>query len=269
MVLDLIIPSFIAGLFTFLAPCTFPLVPGYLGFISGVSLNRGRSQTLSGGSRAKIFFNGVMYVLGFGTVFVSLGSVVGWLAGRLLMKSNLVLEYIGAGFVIFFGLLIIDAALEHYRDRWPGLKIIKVPFSRWLVAEHRVSVGRYVMPGRPMSSFLFGAAFAIGWTPCVGPVLGAILTLAATGSSAWSGAFLLGVFALGLGLPFLVLAAGIGYFIHRLHLLYKYLPAISLFGGLFVVALGIMLLTRQLGYWTFWLGRMCNFINYDVLLNYL
>lgn len=249
--ISLLISSFIAGVLTFLAPCTLPLVPGYLGFISGVSLDDLRDPRKASGVRRRIFFNGLLYVLGFNIVFIILGSLVGF-AGALLGQYRLWLTRIGGVLVIFFGLYMMH--------------IIKLPA---LSGEKHFLPVRYLKPGHPTSSFLFGVAFAAGWTPCVGPVLGAILTLAATTTTIAQGAILLTVFSIGLAVPFLLIAIGIGSIAPRLANIERYLTIVSIAGGAFLVFVGALLLTNRLAAWIGYSYQWLEFLNYDRFLEYL
>lgn len=248
---SLIIPAFIAGILTFLAPCTLPLVPGYLGFISGVSTNDLQDPTKVKIARRKIFLNGVLYVIGFSLVFIVLGSLFG-LGGAALVKYRLWFSRIGGVFVIFFGLFMMG--------------ILKLPF---LNVEKHIGGVKALKPGNPTSSLIFGAAFAFGWTPCVGPILGSILTLAASSATIGQGAFLLAVFSLGLAIPFLIIAASVGSASAYLAKLSKYLNVISVIGGVFLVFLGVLLLTNNLGVWISYFYQIFDFINYESLLDYL
>jgi cytochrome c-type biogenesis protein len=189
MEFSLIIPAFIAGILTFLAPCTFPLVPGYLGFISGVSAQDLQDPLKSKSARRKIFLNGLLFVVGFSFIFILLGSLFG-LGGSALAQYRIWLSRIGGIFVILFGLFMIG--------------VLRLPF---LNVEKNIGAIMALKPGNPASSLIFGATFAFGWTPCVGPILGSILTLAAASATVSQGAFLLSVFSLGLAVPFLIIAA--------------------------------------------------------------
>ncbi|MBI4160734.1 MAG: sulfite exporter TauE/SafE family protein [Candidatus Yanofskybacteria bacterium] len=248
---SLIIPAFIAGVLTFLAPCTLPLVPGYLGFISGVSTQDLQDPSKAKLARRKIFLNGVLYVLGFSLVFIILGSLFG-LGGSALIQYRVWLARIGGIFVIFFGFFMMG--------------VLKLPL---LNVEKRVGSIKALKPGNPVSSLVFGAAFAFGWTPCVGPILGSILTLAASSATVGQGAFLLAIFSLGLAVPFLVIAASIGSASAYLAKINKYLNIISVIGGVFLVFIGILLLTNKLGVWISYFYQVFNFINYESLLDYL
>ena len=248
---SLIIPAFIAGVLTFLAPCTLPLVPGYLGFISGVSANDLQDPTKAKIARRKIFLNGVLYVIGFSLVFIILGSLFG-LGGAALAQYRIWLSRIGGIFVVFFGLFMMG--------------VFKLPF---LNVEKHVGTIKVLKPGNPASSLIFGATFAFGWTPCVGPILGSILTLAASSATVGQGAFLLAVFSLGLAVPFLIIAASIGSASSYLAKISKYLNVISIIGGVFLVFLGILLLTNKLGVWIAYFYQWFDFINYESLLDFL
>jgi len=251
MGLSLIIPAFIAGILTFLAPCTLPLVPGYLGFISGVSAQDLQDPLKSKSARRKIFLNGLLFVLGFSFIFILLGSFFG-LGGSALVQYRLWLSRIGGIFVILFGLFMIG--------------VLRLPI---LNVEKHISGIKALKPGNPVSSLVCGATFAFGWTPCVGPILGSILALAAASATVGQGAFLLSVFSLGLAVPFLFIAAGIGSASSYIAKLSKYLNVISIVGGLFLVFLGILLFTNMFGVWIAYFYRWFDFINYERLLDYL
>lgn len=260
MDVSLIIPAFIAGLLTFLAPCTFPLVPGYLGFIGGVSAGDLKNPETGKRARWKIFMNGVFYVVGFSAVFIFLGTVFS-IGGIVLARYRTTLSQIGGIFVIFFGL---------YMTRVFSLPLLdKFPLFNFLRNGKQFGFGAIVQPGKPLSSFIFGATFAFGWTPCVGPILGSILLLASTTATVAQGAFLLLVFSFGLAAPFLLIAASVSSASRYVGKISKYLNAISMLGGIFLVFLGYLLLTNSFSAWTSYFYRTFNFINYDQLLNYL
>ncbi len=255
-VLPLIIPAFIAGILTFLAPCTLPLVPAYLGFISGASAKDMQDPTKMEVIRKRVFANGIFYVLGFSSVFVGLGVLFG-LGGVALAKYQTLLTQIGGGFIVFFGLYLMGVM-----DKIPGLRTL-------LSSDHRFQLPASLTPGTPHSSFLFGATFAFGWTPCVGPILGSILLLASSTTTAWEGALLLSVFSLGLAIPFLLIALGIGHASQTIKKLSKILPYISFIGGAFLLVLGILLLTDSLGIWLSWSFQILDVFEYERLLDYL
>ena len=248
---NLIIPAFIAGILTFLAPCTLPLVPGYLAFISGVSLDDLKDAIKAKGVRKKIFLNGLFYVIGFSAVFIILGSLFG-LGGAALIKYRIWLSRIGGIFVIFFGLFMLGG--------------FKIPF--FSQARQFISI-KTLQPGNLLSSVIFGATFAFGWTPCIGPVLGSILLLASTSATVINGASLLAVFSFGLAVPFLAVALGIGSAANYLNKFGGYLKIVSIVGGALLVLIGILLITNSFGAWIGIIYKLFNFIGYERLLDYL
>lgn len=248
---SLIIPAFIAGILTFLAPCTLPLVPAYLGFISGVSAKDLQDPLTAKSAKRKIFLNGALFIIGFSAIFIILGTVAGFF-GQLLFGYRVWLSRIGGIFVILFGLFMLN--------------VLKIPF---LSKEVQIKTPALFQKANPLNSLILGSTFGLGWTPCVGPILGSILTLAAASTTALQGAFLLAVFSLGLAVPFLVIAAGFGSASTHIAKLGKFLNIVSIIGGLFLIFLGILLLTNKLGIWIAYFYQWFNFINYDRLLDYL
>lgn len=238
----LVIPAFIAGILTFLAPCTLPLVPGYLSFISG-----------GGTGKGKILLNGLFYMVGFSAVFIVLGSLFG-LGGSALIQYRFILTRVGGIFVILFGLFLLAPTL---------------PIFQFLLPERQIVLLRKLKPGNPLSSLVFGSTFAFGWSPCIGPILGTVLTFAASSATVGKGALLLGVFSLGLALPFLVTALAIGAAQTLFTKISSYLSAVSIIGGVFLIALGLMMLTDNLEVWIAFFYQFFNFLNYDALLKYL
>lgn len=247
----LMVPAFLSGLLMFLAPCTLPLVPGYLAFISGVSLYEINQGKISQAVRRRVFINGVYYVLGFTAVFIVLGSLFG-AVGSLLASQRLLLARLGGVLVIFFGLYLME--------------FIRLPK---LFTDKRWHLEKVLQPGHRSSSFLFGATYAFGWTPCIGPILASVLLLASQTTTALAGAWLLLIFSLGMALPFLVLAWGIGVAAPYLNKLNKYLQVISIFGGAILVFMGVLMLTNKFGWWLGFMYQLFDFINYNSLLKYL
>lgn len=248
---SLIIPVFIAGILTFIAPCTLPLVPAYLGFISGVLAKDLQDPLKARSARMKIFLNGLLFILGFSAVFILLGTAAGFF-GQTLFQYRIWLSRIGGIFVILFGLFMLN--------------VLKIPF---LSREIQFKTKTPFQHGRAAHSFILGTTFGLGWTPCVGPILGSILTLAASSATVGQGAFLLSIFSLGLAIPFLIIAAGIGSASAHIAKLSKYLNFVSVIGGLFLIFLGILLVTNKLGIWVAYFYQWFGFINYDRLLDYL
>ena len=239
---SLVIPAFIAGIVTFLAPCTLPLVPGYLSFISGSSIADLQDSMKAKKARAKIFLNGVFYVIGFSSVFILLGTLFG-LGGAVFFQYRDIIARAGGVFVILFGLFLIAAAVTALTSN--RLNFLKIPPFSFFTGDYQPKWAKGLKPGNPFSSLVFGGTFALGWSPCVGPVLGAILTFAAASATVGQGAFLLLVFSAGLAIPFLLTALAIGWASTHLVRIGKYLNWVSLLGGIFLILLGIAMATNS------------------------
>ncbi len=248
----LVIPVFIAGILTFLAPCTLPLIPGYLGFISGVSMEDLKKGKIGKKEKRKVMINGILYVIGFSAVFILLGTIFG-VGGIALAKYRLILGRIGGVVIILFGLFMLHI---------PGLN-----FMKFMNADKRFHTK--LKPGEPASSLIFGATFAFGWSPCVGPILGTVLVLSSNVTTIWQGAFLLAVFSLGLAIPFLLIAASVAHAMDYVKRMSKYLNVISTIGGLFLIIMGVLLVTDNLIVWNAFFYDMFEFIGYERLLDYL
>lgn len=249
---SLIVPAFIAGILTFLAPCTLPLVPGYLGFISGASLEDLKDPEKAKKARWKIFLNGLFFMAGFSAVFIIMGTLVGFIGARFLFPYRLWLGRIGGVFVIIFGLFMLN--------------VLKIPI---LAREKQLKAPAFFERGKPINSLILGSAFAFGWTPCVGPILGSVLLLAATSTTAPQGALMLAIFSAGLAVPFLLIAIGIGSASSHIQSISKYLNAVSIIGGIFLIFLGILLTSGNMGLLISYGYQIFQFINYDRLLDYL
>lgn len=246
-----IISSFVAGMLTFLAPCTLPLVPAYLGFISGVSTDDLADPKKAPGARRKIFFNGLFFVIGFTIIFVLFGTLAGFL-GQGLAPFRIWLTRIGGALVILFGLFMLG--------------VFKLPF---LQVDRRLKMPSFLKVGRPSSSLAIGGAFAFGWTPCVGPILGSILLLASTSTTALQGGFLLLIFSAGLAIPFLLIALLYSRAASYIERAGKYLKWVSIIGGVFLILLGILLLTNQFSLLIQFGFRFLEPLNYEGLLDFL
>lgn len=249
----LIIPSFIAGLLTFLAPCTLPLIPAYLGFVGGSSIRDALDEETASHARRRVFLNGLFFVLGFSAVFILLGVFAGTL-GSLVAVSRIWLARIGGAMIVMFGLIMLDV-----------FPIPQLASAHPLFRMQMETVRR----GKYGFSFLLGVMFGTGWTPCIGPILGAVLTLAGTSATAFSGAILLAVFSIGLAVPFLAIALSLGrahVFIARNIDKLKYIQKIS---GVFMVGLGLLFLFNKVHLLTEYGYKLFNFIPYESLINYL
>lgn len=243
--------SFFAGLLTFLAPCTLPLVPAYLGFISGVDQDALKNPETARAARRKIFFNGVAFIVGFSLVFIIFGVLAGF-AGTALAPYRIWLARIGGVLVILFGLFMLG--------------FFKLPFFQ---TDKKIPVPKWLTLGKPSSSLFIGGTFALGWTPCVGPILGSILLLAGTSGTAFTGGVMLTVFSIGLAIPFLLIALAFSKATAYIDRISKYLKAVSIVGGVFLILLGSLLATGNFGLTIQYGYELFDFINYDRLLDFL
>jgi len=221
-----LLTAFAAGVVSFLSPCVLPLIPGYISFISGVTLQDLKSDQLEAAQVRRAFISSVWFVLGFSAVFVALGASATAI-GSLLIQQN-------ALFRIAAGVIIIGLGVHL-------VGIVRIPF---LQVEKKFEVQR--RPIHLMGAFLIGAAFAFGWTPCIGPILAGILALAASQDTVGQGMLLLGVYSLGLGIPFLMTSLGIQAFFRFFLKFKKYLRMVEIFSGLLLVAIGILIITDRL-----------------------
>lgn len=213
--------AFAAGVLGFFSPCVVPLIPGYLSFISGVSLAElGPSERRRNIGRVSLAT--AMFVLGFSVIFTGLGASASFF-GAFVLGNRLLLTRLGGVIVILLGLSMLG--------------VLKLPA---LAREHRVPITR--RPGTILGAIPIGMAFGFAWTPCVGPVLGAVLTLAATTQRAADGALLLFAYSLGLGVPFLATAAFLTTALSTLRAITRYGRAIETVSGVFLVAMGGALL---------------------------
>ncbi|HAX70447.1 MAG TPA: cytochrome c biogenesis protein CcdA [Anaerolineales bacterium] len=211
--------AFLAGLASFLSPCVFSLVPAYVGYLGGISAREGGQP-----SRWLTFSHGLAFVLGFSIVFVLLGVAASF-AGGLLYDLRYWLAKIGGVVVVIFGLHMIG--------------VFHIPF---LAYDTRVQQAPDPKLGY-VSSAMMGVFFSAGWSPCVGPVLGAILTLAVNGGSVSQGATLLSSYSAGLAIPFLLAALGIGWVTTILRRYNKVMRYVEIGMGVILVIVGVLLFT--------------------------
>jgi cytochrome c-type biogenesis protein len=247
--MELVLPAFLAGVISFLAPCTLPLVPAYLSFISGTSAGEiGKGTT---GVRSKVFGNGLAFIIGFSLVFIIFGILAG-LAGAALAPARIWITRLSGILVIFFGLFFLG--------------VFKIPF---LYQEKKLPLSKFIRPGHPLSSFLVGAGFATGWTPCVGPILGSVLLLVASTATVAQGTLALVSFSAGLAVPFLIVAATVGEAFAVISSLQKVLRVIEIVGGILIVLLGLLLLTDNWSLLVSYGYNLLKFFNYQEITKLL
>ncbi|UWR23878.1 cytochrome c biogenesis CcdA family protein [Sulfitobacter sp. S190] len=222
--------ALVAGVISFLSPCVLPIVPPYLAYMSGVSLNDMSSEATA---RRRAFVAALFFVLGLSTVFLILGFTASAFGAFFLQNQTLFAQISGV-VVIIFGL--------HF------LGIFRIPF---LDQEARLDAGD--KGGSSFGAYILGLAFAFGWTPCIGPQLGAILSLAASEASVTRGTLLLGIYALGLGIPFLLAAMFISRATEVMNRLKRHMKLIERVMGVLLVIVGLALLTGAFSTFSFWL----------------
>ena len=230
-----ILTAFVAGTISFLPPCVLPLVPGYVSFVTGKSIEE--MQGISSGWQLKLsaLTLSLLFVAGFSTVFITFGASATAL-GQLLLAYRYETNIIGGIVVIAFGLFMMD--------------LVKIP---WFQGDMRYHGG--LKGARPIASFSLGLAFAFGWTPCIGPVLGAILTVSAMSSNSFDGIALLSIYSLGLGVPFIAAAIFANEFLTRMKTLRRYGRPLQIFAGVIMVIMGLAMITGYMQIFAYWLLR--------------
>lgn len=227
-----IFAAFAAGLISFLSPCVLPLVPGYLSYIAGKSVSEIGTER-SWATSAKTLYLSLYFVSGFSVVFILLGAGVS-LLGQLLLQYRYEAGIVGGAIIMIFGIfmtgLINFPWLQRYL-RYPG--------------EFRGA--------RSVGAFGLGLAFAFGWTPCIGPILGAILTVSAVSTDNFNGIALLSIYSLGLAVPFLLAAAFTGAYLGRARALGRIGRPLQVAAGVVMIAMGIAMMTGYLTSFSYWL----------------
>lgn len=216
--------AFGAGVLSFLSPCILPLVPVYLASMAGtsVAVSPGSEQRLA------IFSHSLSFVGGFAIIFTVFGAGAGLIGLAVSLHIALIRQIAGV-LMVLMGLLLLLA--------------LKVP---WLNFEKRLTTSASSAPPGYLRSFLIGSVFALGWTPCVGPILGGILALAMGAGTALNGAYLLLVYSLGLGLPFLIIGIAFDVLRKPLRRLQRYSVFIYVISGILLIAVGILVFTNKL-----------------------
>lgn len=227
-----VIAAFLAGAISFLSPCVLPLVPGYVSYVAGRTaggMESGRPE----GWRLPAAGLSICFVLGFSTVFVILGASATAL-GQMMLSYRYELNLIGGAIIIVFGLFMLG-------------------MTRLAVMEREFRFHLAIPGGKPLSAYVLGLAFGFGWTPCIGPILGAILTASAASATVAEGMTLLGIYSAGLGVPFLLAAMFTDRLTRRIKSIGRLGRRLHQGAGLVMVAMGIAMMTGQLSALSYWL----------------
>lgn len=228
--------AFSAGLLSFISPCVLPLVPSYVSYITGLSLEQLADTAERRRFRKAILLNSLLFILGFSSVFIAFGASASFI-GQILYQYQDIIRKLGAVLIIIFGFYMLG--------------ILKIDF---LMREHYL-VQFNSRPVGYVGSFLIGTAFAAAWTPCVGPILGAILAYASTTESMKDGIFLLASYSVGLGLPLFITAFSIDSFLNYFKKARVYMRGVSMVGGAFLIMAGVMIYGDSLTRLTSFLER--------------
>src|SRR5215467_12020842 len=221
-----IFTAFAAGLVSFLSPCVLPLVPGYISIVSGSSLDQLKAREKDSSLFRTVLLNSIMFIIGFSITFILLGASATWIGQILLSKMRLLGQIAGLILIAFgihlTGLVKINAL---YKDK----RFHNLEKPRGLVG-----------------ALVLGLAFAFGWTPCIGPILAGIMTIASTKQTVTQGMFLLAIYSAGLGIPFLVTSLCLNQFLAFYGRFKKHFHAVEIVSGALVVAVGVLILTGSL-----------------------
>ena len=218
-----VVVAFSAGLFSFLSPCVLPLFPSYVSFITGMSVSD-LTADLTGAARRRVMLHALAFVLGFSLVFVGLGASFS-AAGQFLLDYRDLIRRIGGALIVVFGLYIAGVLRIGVLGRTAQLQVREKPAGY-------------------LGSLAVGITFAIGWTPCVGPILGAILSLAGTAETVQRGIGLLIAYSAGLGVPFLLSALALGSFLRFFKRYRPFIPVMERAAGVLLVVVGLLVFTN-------------------------
>lgn len=227
------IGAFIAGLLSFLSPCVFPLIPSYITYITGISFADLQAEHPSHIIRQKSILHSLCFICGFTAVFVLLGASATYI-GSFLHENATIIRKVG-------GVLLVLL----------GIHVTGILHLNFLLGEKRVSIKH--KPAGYAGSFLVGIAFAAGWTPCIGPILAAILAVAATEESVYQGILLLLLYSLGLGVPFFLSALAMHRFLVIFNRFKKYIHIFEIISGVFLMVIGVLIYTN-------WLSRLSGYV---------
>lgn len=243
--------AFVSGIVSFFAPCVVPLLPAYVAYVTGVSLQelrdgRGGLEDVTGKYGRQVFLSSIFYILGFSIIFVILGTAAAGV-GQVLRQYDDVIRIAGGAIILILGL------------NFAGF--LPLPF---LSAERKFKIPEWMGHLGYGRAFFIGIVFATAWTPCVGAVLGAILSLAAVSQSAATGASLLFVYSLGISIPFLIVSLTLAQAPVYLKVITRHIVFISRAAGLLLAILGILLLTDTYKFVNAWLFEIAFRLGYQI-----
>jgi cytochrome c-type biogenesis protein len=281
-----IFAAFVAGLVSFLSPCVLPLVPGYVSMLSGIGVEQLKEGKAPRGS---LLTSALAFVTGFSIVFITFGASAS-AVGSFLVRNRTLLAPIAGALILLFGLHLVGWLVKIPVRAGLGIAAVLVLAGIALGLRHGVAGRAYAVdlyaiaiifllgpsltrwlnrdvhfrklggqPG-PFSGFLMGFAFAFGWTPCIGPILAAVLAVAATRETIWQGVFLLACYSAGLAIPFLVTALGIGRFLKFYQHFRRHLHTVEVFSGVLLLVIGGLVFANRLT----WLSNKLSFLNTTV-----
>jgi cytochrome c-type biogenesis protein len=242
-----IIIAFLAGMLSIASPCILPILPSFLGYITGVSLSHTYRNHDKKTAIRKLMLNTLCFGIGFSMVFMIFGAVIGTI-GQIFLLNRPVFQTIGGIIIIFFGLQLTG--------------LINLNFMR---KEKKIEMNLKLKRGEYLRSFLIGVFFAFGWAPCYGPIIGAIFTLAATGANFWEAVMLFSFYSLGLLIPLLLFTFVIAHTSQKLKQFQKIAQYSSAVAGVFVIFLGVLLMTNNLGTLVNWIDVSYNMNNISLL----
>jgi cytochrome c-type biogenesis protein len=233
-----VVIAFLAGVLSFASPCVFPLIPAYIAVITGANLGSATRGGVDQRTRRRALLGGCLFVVGFSSVFVALGASA-TLAGSALQEASGWIARVGGVLVILFGLHLLG--------------ILRIPLLNREARAFAAVAGR---GGGAATAVLGGVTFAAGWTPCIGPILGAILTVAATRDSVYQGVGLLAMYSAGLAIPFLAASLALDRFLGFSHRFRRWLPWVERISGTLLLALGLLLVTGSFRLLAGWLPAL-------------
>ena len=225
--------AFLAGLLSFFSPCILPLVPGYISFVSGISLEKINNK---GNNQLQVLFGALFFILGFSVVFILLGASATFI-GSFLRDYLIWFKRVGGIVIVIFGFHMLG--------------VINIPFLNYekkIYSQQKNTFHLFFTP------FLIGLAFAFGWTPCIGPILAAILVYAGTQDTVLKGVLLLSLYSAGLGIPFLLTALAVNQFYRVSAKIKKYFQIVEMIGGILLIIIGILIFSDNLSFITNYLS---------------